>query len=108
MRLAHSFAIASTSSAANAPGNRPGRRRPLGDLPLSSAEICEPRRQGEIDLRSQFFEMNLNCSEPGTDVGSYLLSEVADAKPPRTPMSRPAKKIITSMVGSEQLGKAAK
>jgi hypothetical protein len=47
---------------------------------MSSAELREPRCQREIDFRIQVFELHLHPSEPGTDVGSYLLPQIAGTK----------------------------
>jgi hypothetical protein len=49
-------------------------------LRIAFAEIREPRRQRKIDLRIQVIELHLHPPEAGTDVSSYLLPEIADAK----------------------------
>ncbi len=47
---------------------------------IASAEIREPRRQRKIDLRTQIIELHLHPPESGTNVSSYLLPKIADAK----------------------------
>jgi hypothetical protein len=49
-------------------------------LRIAAAEIREPRRQRKIDLRMQVIELHLHLPESGTNVSSYLLPKIADAK----------------------------